>query len=120
MAFVLRPGMNVGAMSAEDDEAFLADCFVETTDLSRIASPTNARCIALGRTGAGKSAILLHLEDNFPNVVRLNPDSLSLNYISNSTILTYFESLNIDLDVFYQLLWRHVLTIELLQLKKQF
>ncbi len=119
MPFVLRPGMNVGAMSAEDDTAFLADCFIQTSDLAQIASPSSPKCIALGRTGSGKSAILLHLEQTHNNVIRLNPDSLSLNYISNSDILNFFENLDIDLDIFYQLLWRHVLTVELLQLKKQ-
>jgi dihydroneopterin aldolase len=117
--FILRAGMNVGAMSAEDDAAFLEDCFVQTSDLDQISSSTSSKCIALGRTGAGKSAILLHLENRYENVVRLSPDSLSLNYISNSDILTFFENIDIDLDVFYQLLWRHVLTVELLQLKKQ-
>ncbi|BCA63097.1 hypothetical protein HMP09_2331 [Sphingomonas sp. HMP9] len=119
MPFVLRPGLNVGATAAEDDSAFLEECFVQTTDLEQIVSTSSPRCIALGRTGSGKSAILLHIQSTCDNVVRLNPESLSLNYISNSTILQYFESLNIDLDIFYQLLWRHVLTIELLQLKKQ-
>jgi len=111
--------MNVGAMSAEDDAAFLADCFIHTSDLAQVSSSASPKCIALGRTGSGKSAMLLHLEQNHENVIRINPDSLSLNYISNSDILTFFENLNIDLDVFYQLLWRHVLTVELLQLKKQ-
>lgn len=120
MAITLRSKMNVGAMSAEDDAAFLHSCFVDTDDVMQIANPSNPKCIALGRTGAGKSAILLHLEETQRNVVRINPESLSLNYISNSDILRFFESLEINLDVFYQLLWRHVLVVELLQAKKQF
>lgn len=119
MAITLRAGLNLGALSAEDDTRFLDSCFVDTIDMQRIGEIYNPKSIVLGRTGAGKSALLLHLEKTQDNVVRINPDSLSLNYISNSTIISFFESLDIDLDVFYQLLWRHVLVIELLQLKKQ-
>lgn len=119
MAITLRAGLSLGAMSAEDDAAFLGTCFVDTSDLTSVADQGSPRCIALGRTGSGKSALLLHVEHNNQNVKRINPDSLSLNYISNSTIIRFFEDLGVDLDVFYQLLWRHVLTIEVLQLKKQ-
>lgn len=119
MVISLRAGLTVGALSAEDDAAFLKSCFVDTTDMSRIIDVTSPRSIVLGRTGAGKSAILLHIEATQDNVIRINPESLSLNYISNSDILRFFESLEIDLDVFYQLLWRHVLVVEVLQLKKQ-
>lgn len=119
MAVTLRAGLSVGALSAEDDSVFLKSCFVDTIDMERIINVASPCSIVLGRTGAGKSALIFHIEDTQDNVIRINPDSLSLNYISNSDILKFFESLEIDLDVFYQLLWRHVLVIELLQLKKQ-
>lgn len=119
MAITLRPGMTLGAMSAEDDAKFLAEGFIDTAALSSLTSPDGPACIALGRTGSGKSALLLHIEQQYQNVKRISPDSLSLNYISNSNILRFFEEIGIDLDVFYQLLWRHVLTVEVLQLKKQ-
>jgi hypothetical protein len=119
MTIKLRPGMSLGAMSAEDDAVFLDTCFVDTSDLINLCAQTNPKCIALGRTGSGKSALISKLQKSNYNVKRIHPDSLSLNYISNSTIISYFEEIGIDLDVFYQLLWRHVLTIEILQLKKQ-
>jgi hypothetical protein len=118
MSVVFRPGMSVGAMSAEDDEAFLRDCLVETSDISQISDAKTSKCVALGRTGVGKSALLWKLENSERNVRRINPESLSLNYISNSDILRFFENLEIDLDLFYQILWRHVLAVELLQMKK--
>lgn len=111
--------MTLGAMSAEDDSAFLDQGFVDTAALASLTDQDSPKCIALGRTGSGKSAILLNIEQRQSNVKRINPDSLSLNYISNSNLIRFFDELGIDLDVFYQLLWRHVLTVEVLQLKKQ-
>lgn len=119
MPITLRPGMTLGAMSAEDDSAFLDQGFVDTAALASLTDQDSPKCIALGRTGSGKSAILLNIEQRQSNVKRINPDSLSLNYISNSNLIRFFDELGIDLDVFYQLLWRHVLTVEVLQLKKQ-
>jgi hypothetical protein len=110
--------MSVGAMSAEDDERFLRNCLIMTSDINQIADLRSPRCVALGRTGVGKSALLWTLENQAENVRRIDPESLSLNYISNSTILNFFEDLEVDLDLFYQLLWRHVLAVELISLKK--
>ena len=62
---------------------------------------------------------MIFLEKTEDNVIRINPESLSMNYISNSDILGFFENLNIKLDVFYQILWRHVLAVELLKVKKK-
>ena len=106
-------------MSAEDDERFLRECFVETSDIVEVLDVQSTRCIALGRTGVGKSAMLWNVEKKCSNVRRIDPEALSLSYISNSTILNFFEELDVDLDIFYQLLWRHVLAIELIDLKKE-
>jgi hypothetical protein len=120
MAVAVRRGMIVGQMSAEQDQKFLSECFVETGQPSQVCDIDNPSAIVLGRTGAGKSALLLHIEDTQENVSRIDPENLSLNFISNSTIIRYFEDLGVDLGVFYQLLWRHVLVVELLKLKKEF
>lgn len=119
MAVVLRRGLSIGSMSAEDDVGFLKDCFISTGALEQLRSPASPKCIIVGRTGSGKSALLWSLKEHEENVVAIDPESLSLNYISNSTILQFFESLGIDLNVFYQLLWRHVLAVEVIKVKKQ-
>ena len=119
MAVIVRPGLNIGAMSAEDDNNYLSHCLVTTSDMHQIRDMGSPKCIALGRTGSGKSAIMLNLEKTQDNVIRINPESLSMNYISNSTILNFFEKVNVKLDVFYQLLWRHILAVELLKVKKR-
>lgn len=118
MAVVLRRGLSIGSMSAEDDERFLKDCFVSTGAVDELRSTASPKCIIVGRTGSGKSALLWSLKESEENVISIDPESLSLNYISNSTILQFFESLGIDLNVFYQLLWRHVLAVEVIKVKK--
>ena len=40
-----------------------------------------------------------------------------MGYVSNSDVIQYFESIGVKLDVFYQLLWKHVFVVELLRYK---
>lgn len=107
-------------MSAEDDAKFLTECFIETGQAAQLLDITGPKAIALGRTGAGKSALLYHVKQVEENIAEVDPEDLSLSYISNSDILRFFDELDINLDVFYQLLWRHVLVVELLKMKKEF
>jgi hypothetical protein len=118
MAIVIRSGMSLGATSAEDDDAFLQECFVETQDLAALLNTEIPKSVVVGRTGSGKSALLKYIEDHKTNVIRLDPENLALNFIANSNIIQVFEGLEIKLDVFYQLLWRHVLSVELIKTKK--
>ncbi|QNE04286.1 hypothetical protein [Croceicoccus marinus] len=120
MAIVVKRGMSIGAMSAEEDLKFLSKCFVDTGQAEQISDISNSKCIALCRTGSGKSALLMHVEETEENFAQIDPEDLSLRYISNSDILRFFEEIDVNLDVFYQLLWRHVLVVELLKLKKEF
>lgn len=71
----------------------------------------------LGRTGSGKSALLERLEECCEQTIRIEPDELALRHISNSTILTFFESIGVNLDIFYSLLWQHTLAVELIKNK---
>ena len=112
--FIFRRHDNVGSMAAEEDDEFLRACFVETGDLDLLKDPTDNRIIVLGRTGSGKTALLRELERHSSGtVIRLKPEDLALSYLSNSTVLQFFESIGVNLDPFFKLLWRHVLVVEL-------
>lgn len=113
--FKFRDNIKIGFMAAEEDESFLNDCFVNTTAFSEITNNEHRKAIILGRTGIGKSAILLRLKETSDNVIEIEPAALALNYISNSDILTVFSGLGVNLDIFYQLLWRHIFSVELLK-----
>ena len=113
--FRFRKHDKVGFEGAEQDGEFLSDCFYDSGDLDRLRDPADPCCILLGRTGAGKTALLVKLGNAEENTVWLDPQCLSLQYLSNSTILTYLTDLGVDLDLFYRLLWRHIFTVELIK-----
>jgi len=104
----------IGAADAEGDN-FLVDCFVDNGYLSHLYDTQDHRFILLGRTGSGKSALLLKMLQTHRRTLLLKPENLSLTYISNSTILKFLLDLDVNLDLFFKLLWRHVLAVELLK-----
>ena len=107
----------IGAEGAEQDQDFLFECFVDTGDLDALKDTENPKSIVLGRTGSGKTALLLLLRQQEKNVAGLEPDQLALQYLANSTILPHLERLGVRLDIFYRLLWQHILAVELIKLK---
>jgi len=112
--FKFRRQDNIGAADADDD-GYLQECFVDTGDLETLLDCCNPKSIVVGRTGAGKTALLKVVENRTQRCIIIPPESLSLSYISNSTILKFVEHLGVNLDIFYRLLWRHVFTVELVK-----
>jgi len=113
--FRFKPLDAIGASAAEDDEDFLQSCFVDDGYLSLLSETTNAKSLVLGRTGAGKTALLKKLCSDAERVIEIQPESLALSYISNSTILNFISNLGVNLDTFFRLLWRHIFTVEILR-----
>lgn len=113
---VLRRNLDVGAADAESDGIYLNNCFQDTGDVWSLQDCTNPKCLILGRTGSGKTALLTRILKS-PRAVQLSPEDLALNYITNSQVLKFFEAAGVRLDVFYTLLWRHIITVELLRVK---
>ena len=114
--FKFRKSDNIGAASAEEDTEFLRTCFVQTDEYEAIKDLTSIRHIVLGRTGSGKSALFERLKQEYPQqVIAIEPHELALTYVSNSSVIRYFSDLGVNLDPFYKLLWRHVLTVEILR-----
>jgi hypothetical protein len=105
----------IGAADALEDQEFLSQCFLDTGLLGVLRNVDDPRRIVLGRTGSGKTALILQLESTEPRCIRIEPESLALPYVSNSTVLDFVSRLGVKLDVFFRLLWRHVFTVELLR-----
>src|SRR5579872_6291448 len=105
----------IGNPSAEADERFLSRCFVDNGELAILRDCMDQRGIIIGRTGSGKTALLNKLLVCEERAIALEPHNLALGYISNSTIIQFFEALNVKMDLFYRFLWRHVLVVEILK-----
>lgn len=112
--YKFRKSVNIGALTAEDDAAFLSECFIDTGLLSATTNKNDFRRIILGRTGAGKSALFIRLSEQV-NTIVINPDELALDYLSNSEILKQLHECGISLTPFYKLLWKHVFAVEVLR-----
>ena len=114
--FKFRRSDTIGAASAEEDTDFLRECFVQTDDYDVLKNMDDIRQIVLGRTGSGKSALFERLkQEGGDRVIAIEPHELALTYVSNSSVIRYFSELGVNLDPFYKLLWRHVLTVEILR-----
>ncbi|TRW48930.1 DNA repair protein [Aliidiomarina halalkaliphila] len=107
----------VGALDAETDTDFLDKCFVDKGDLEQLLDVENPRAIILGRTGSGKSALIHKIETSVSSCMRLDPNDVSIRFLEYSDIIRFFDALNIKLDLFYRLLWRHLLVVEILKLR---
>ncbi len=115
--FRFRRNENIGAAEAETDDAFLLDCFVDNGDLDVLLNTEDPRRIVVGRTGSGKSALLRLIRERSETCVALRPEELSLSYLSNSEVIRFFEDAGANLDSFYQLLWKHIIAVELIKKK---
>lgn len=113
--FKFRSNQTIGAAPAELDNYYLNQCFIDTGDLDILCDCEDPRRLLVGRTGAGKSALMLQLQKVKENVILIRPESLALTYISNSNILNFFLEAGVKMDIFYRLLWRHIFVVEILK-----
>lgn len=117
VTFRFKRGASVGEPDAESDQRFLDKCFTDTGYYEALVDCTNPQRIIIGRTGAGKSALIHRLKSQEENVIEIAPEELSLNFLSNSDILQTLSAAGVRLDIFYVLLWKHVFAVELLKAK---
>ena len=115
---ILRSNAPIGYADAESDRVFLENCFIDTGAYEAIIDTECPQRIIVGRTGSGKTALMDHIKNNNDNVIDLPPETLSIQHISNSNIISFFEEIGLpNLEEFYVLLWKHVITVELLRKK---
>lgn len=113
--FKFRKNDRVGDPSAEQDP-YLVGCFIDTGNLAILRDCADPRTVVVGRTGSGKSALLYALREQCEHSIEVDLQALALNYVTGSTLLTFFErELRVNLDRFYQFLWRHVFVVEILK-----
>ena len=115
---IVKPGLSLGNNAAEADDAYLFECFVTTPAYEQLVDlKYHQKSSASGRTGSGKTAILRRIKDRYGRVHDLDPFEISLSYISNSDVLKFLSSIGADLDILFQVLWKHVLTVEYVRMR---
>lgn len=115
---VIRPDTNIGNSSAEADDEFLFKCFLEHPVLETLQDYTSSKKFVSGRTGTGKTAILRMVAEKNPHKsVFVDLPDMALNYVANSDIIQFLNALGVDLDLFFQALWKHVLCLEYIRLR---
>ena len=112
---ILKHGMTIGSPAAETDDEFLFNCFVDSSTVENCLKVDAPGMIVAGRTGAGKTAILMHVEREAENAITIDPIDMSMSYVSNSDELNFLHAIGADLDLLFQVLWRHVLCIEFIR-----
>jgi hypothetical protein len=111
----LQSNANLGGEQAEADP-LLEFVFYRSGDYETIESRLDSRCFIIGRTGSGKSAAFQHLEETHgKKVIRITPEDLSLPYIVDLRVIRYLDSLDVNLDLLYTALWKHVLLVEIIR-----
>ncbi|MBB6304763.1 P-loop ATPase, Sll1717 family [Rhizobium leucaenae] len=115
---VIRPDTSIGNNSAEADDEFLFECFVDHPALEATRDVTNAKMFVLARTGGGKTAIIRKIKQQYPETASvIDLSGLSMDYVANSNIVRFLQSIELDLDLFFQTLWKHVLCLEYIRLR---
>jgi hypothetical protein len=115
--FIFRNNQSIGEPQAELDNHYLSECFVNTGDLEILTDCQNPKFVIVGRTGAGKSALISKIYDEEEIVINIQPESLALTYISNSNIINFCTDAGVKMDIFYRMLWRHIFVVEVLRQK---
>jgi len=113
--YIIKMHSTIGAADARDDSAYLSESFVDTGELQILKDMDDPRCIIVGRTGAGKTALLEELKRQKELFIYLDPTTLALSRVSDSKILRQYSQLGANMDNFYKLLWRHIFVIEIIK-----
>jgi hypothetical protein len=111
-SIVLRPDATIGNVGAETDDEFLFKCFVDHPALAEIRDMSNSKMFLLGSTGIGKTAMLRMLDKNEDSAQWLDLSEMALNYVANSDAVAFMIGLGVDLSIFFQALWKHVILVE--------
>jgi hypothetical protein len=89
---IFQADTNIGNSSAEADDEFLFECFVDHPALSALVDSESSKLFASGRTGIGKTALLRMIERTNSNVSVIDLPELALGYVANSDIIQFLTA----------------------------
>lgn len=113
----IKKGLKLGELDAEADTELLEACFIDNGQLPDLLNVSSPSSVILGRTGSGKSALLHKVSIEVEHSAYLDPNDISIRFLEHSNIIQFFNEIGVKLDLFYRILWRHLLTVEVLKLR---
>lgn len=113
--YKLKKDVKIGSLSAETD-TLLSQVFVDVGHVGRLLDTGDGAFIILGRAGSGKTALIKRIKESASHISTLDPEDLSMQYLHNSSLRALL-ALNVNLEVFYKHLWRHVCILELIRMR---
>ncbi|HIF9136537.1 TPA: P-loop ATPase, Sll1717 family [Photobacterium damselae] len=114
---IIKNHLKVGDLDAETDTSLLETCFIDKGYVNQLMDVNDPLSIVLGRTGAGKSALIYKISQLAEKSKQIDPNDISIRFLEYSDIIQFLDALDVNLDLFYRLLWRHILIVELLKLR---
>ncbi|MFP7408118.1 P-loop NTPase family protein [Aeromonas veronii] len=114
---IIRQNLQIGDLDAETDTDLLDSCFIDKGYIEQLCDVHSPKSIILGRTGAGKSAILYKISQTTEKHVKIDPNDISVRFLEYSDIIQFMNAIGVNLDLFYRLLWRHILIVEVLKIR---
>lgn len=113
----IKNHLKVGDLDAETDTSLLETRFVDKGYISQLMDVGDPLSIVLDRIGAGKSALIYKIYQLAEKSKQIDPNDISVRFLEHSDIIQFLDTLDVNLDLFYRLLWRHILIVELLKLR---
>jgi hypothetical protein len=114
---IIRQNLKIGDLDAETDTNLLDSCFIDKGYIEQLCDVHSPKSIILGRTGAGKSAILYKISQTTEKHIKIDPNDISVRFLEYSDIIQFMNTIGVNLDLFYRLLWRHILIVEVLKIR---
>ena len=112
---IFKRSMNIGTISAESDQDFLENCFLETPEYEELCDFNNKKMILLGRTGSGKTALINKIKNDVDFYIEIRPDTFALQYITNVPTVSRLINEDINLDIFFKFLWLHEILSQIIK-----
>jgi hypothetical protein len=98
---IIQKGLEIGAVDAEFDAAFLMECFIDNSAYSTVSDFENNKMILAGRTGSGKTALFKHMEvQREDECSYISLPEMALSYVTNSDYINFLLQLGTDLELF--------------------
>ena len=112
---MFRNGYHIGEADADDDKHYLDNCFISRTEVEELTNFKSTKSLLLGRTGSGKTALLRYIRKHHDHVCVLDPSDISFDYIENSDVINFLTMHNMNLSLFFQYLWKHIILSNIIQ-----